>query len=98
MSIIHAITELVANAPTIDIPEPIEPTDMPGQDKISVILGVIRYVALAVGVAGIIFAGARMAISHNRGDGATHIGALGWAIGGIAVIALAVSIVTFVVN
>lgn len=96
--ILHTLTDLIQAVPTLDFPEPSGGNNMPGADKVSAILGVIKFYALGVGVAGIIIAGARMAISHGRGDGAAHIGTLGWAVAGIAVVAMAVSIVGFVVS
>ncbi|WP_242493915.1 hypothetical protein [Sanguibacter massiliensis] len=77
-----------------DIPDPIA-TQPPGTEGLTTIMGWLKWVALAVCIAGLIMAGALMAIQSRRGEGGEHAGKIGMALGGVIVISAAAALVGF---
>lgn len=73
-------------------PAPIQP---PGTGGISTLLGWLRWVGLAVCVAGLMAAGAMMSIQSHRGEGGQHVARIGMGLGGVIVIGAAASLVGF---
>ena len=51
--------------------------------------GWLQWGGLALCVAGLMFAGARMAIAHQNGRGGEHGASIGWVIGGAILIGAA---------
>ncbi|MGA3538992.1 hypothetical protein ACK8GE_06810 [Micromonosporaceae bacterium DT194] len=68
----------------------------PGSEKILQILGWAKWLVTAAAVAGAMFIGARMAISHRRGDD-TNTSALGWWLGGCILLGVAPQLVDVLV-
>lgn len=74
---------------------PITPTQPPGTEGLSDILGWVKWLALIICVVGLIIAGAMMAIQSRRGEGGEHAGKIGMALAGVIVISAATSVVGF---
>src|SRR5216110_3003456 len=89
----HSVTVL-ADDPPIN-PKSVEP---PGQvgEKIKTILGWLKYLVSAAGVAGMFITSARMMIAHRRGDD-TNVSQLGWVLGACVLAAAAPWIVAALV-
>lgn len=88
-STLSGVTEAMSSLPD---PSPAQP---PGVgDRVDTILGWLFWGGLIACIVGIVIVGTMMAISHNRGEGARHIGGLGYALVGVVVISAAVSLVT----
>lgn len=84
--------EITASLPN---PDPVQP---PGTGGISLAMGWLKWVALAVCIAGLLIAGAMMAIQSRRGEGGEHAGKIAWALGGVIVISAATSLVAFLID
>ncbi|MFF2772993.1 hypothetical protein ACFVUP_38430, partial [Streptomyces bacillaris] len=69
--------------PALDPPTPTDPgNSMPGRDKIGQIEFVARFITLGIAFIGGLMVAGGMMLSHRRGEGATHLGALGiWGAG-----------------
>jgi hypothetical protein len=91
----HAITAVSVFTDSLPNPGSEQP---PGTKGISDILGWVKWVALAVCIAGLIAAGAMMAVSHSRGGGGEHVGRIGMSLGGVIVISAAFSLVSFLAS
>ncbi|MGO3649997.1 hypothetical protein [Agrococcus casei] len=76
------------------IPNP-DPTQPPGSEGILAILGWAKWVALAVCVAGLIIAGAMLAINSRRGEGGEIAGRVVAALIGVIIISAAAALVGF---
>jgi hypothetical protein len=61
-------------------------TAPPGADGILMLLGWTKWLALAIAIAGLMITGARMAISHRRGEGGEHGAAIAWVLAGVIII------------
>lgn len=85
-------THLQAFAGSIPDPAPIQP---PGTGGITDLLGWLKWVALAVVVAGLIAAGAMMSIQSRRGEGGEHVARIAYGLGGVIVISAATALVSF---
>ncbi|WP_017558028.1 hypothetical protein [Nocardiopsis baichengensis] len=57
-----------------------------------------KWLSLAVCVAGLMIAGATMAIQSRRGEGGEHMGRIVMVLGGVVVIAAATSLIGFLVD
>lgn len=68
------------------------PTAIPGVNNLQTIIGYAAWIATGVCIIGLIVAGARMAISHRRGD-SEHMGAIGGVVAACIVIGSAASLV-----
>lgn len=80
-----------------DVPDPGVATAPPGiGDKFEQIMGWAKWICLGVAVLGIMAIGAMMTVGSRRGEGGEKVGALGWALGGVVVIAGAFSLVGFI--
>ncbi|MFW5421091.1 hypothetical protein J0910_31245 [Nocardiopsis sp. CNT-189] len=82
----------------VNIPNPGTGEPPPGSRGILTILQWVKWVALAVCVGGLIAAGATMAIQSRRGEGGEHMGRILMVLGGVVVIAAAVSMIGFLVR
>lgn len=91
--ILSATGDALASAP-IAVPDP-NATQPPGTDGINDILGWLKWIGLAVCIAGLMAAGAMMAIQSRRGEGGEHVGKIGLALGGVIVIGAASGLVGF---
>lgn len=80
-----------------DIPNP-EPGQPPGTGGFSDLISWVKWVALAVCLAGLIAAGAMMAINTRRGEGGEHVGRIGMALGGVIIIGAAGAMVGFLMD
>lgn len=76
-------------------PDPVQP---PGTTGITSILGWLKWVALIVCIAGIIIAGALMAVQSRRGEGGEHAGRIGMALAGVIVVSGAGALVAFLAD
>lgn len=68
------------------------PQSIPGVHNLQTIIGYAAWIATGVCIIGLIVVGARMAISHRRGD-SEHMGALGGVVAACIVIGSASSVV-----
>lgn len=91
------LLDLITALP-LDVPNPGSGTAPPGFGKITDIMGWGKYVALAILVMALIFAGVRMASGNRRGEGGEHAASIGWVLGGVLVVSAAASIVGFLVS
>ena len=72
--------------PLVPVPTPGAP---PGSAQFLTILNWVSWVALAICVAGVIFAGLAMIISSRRGEGGEHMGKLGTVLAGCVIVGAA---------
>lgn len=84
--------------PLVSIPEPPSPEAPPFGNQLLTIIAGFQWIALALAIIGVIIVGVRMVISIRNGEGAAHLGALGWLFAGVVLIATPVSVVGFIVN
>lgn len=63
--------------------------------KFEQVMGWAKWVCLGIAVLGIMAIGAMMTVGSRRGEGGEKVGALGWALGGVVIIAGAFSLVGF---
>ncbi len=89
MLLMSLATEVLAGVPD---PAPQQP---PGTEAVTDLMGWFKWVALAVCMAGLIAAGALMAIQSRRGEGGEHVGKIGMALGGVIIISAAGALVGF---
>lgn len=89
---LHASVSLALDL-VAQVPNPGGGTKPPGADGIEKILGWVAWVAVAVCVLGVLFAGATMAIQHRRGEGGESVSRLGWVLSGCIVIGSASALV-----
>ena len=82
-------------AASLPDPDPVQP---PGTGGISLAMGWLKWVALAICLAGLLIAGGMMAIQSRRGEGGEHAGKIAWALGGVIVISAAASLVAFLID
>ncbi|WP_219820074.1 MULTISPECIES: hypothetical protein [unclassified Pseudoclavibacter] len=89
------VGEFAANTP-VALPDspPVQP---PGTEGITTILGWLKWVALAVCIAGLVAAGAMMAVNSRRGEGGEHAGKIAMALGGVIIISAATSLIGFLI-
>lgn len=93
-SVLTAASDLAAVIPA-QLPDP-APTQPPGTEAVSTILGWATWVGLVVCILGLIAAGTLMAVQSRRGEGGEHVGKIGMALGGVIVISAAVALVGFI--
>lgn len=85
-------------AGTVTIPQPPPPVAPPfGAPLLETIAG-LQWTAFVLAIVGLIIAGIRMVLGIRQGEGAAHLGVLGWTFAGIFVVATPVSIIGFIVN
>jgi len=77
------------------LPDP-DATQPPGTSAVDDIMGWLKWVCLVACIAGIMIAGALMAIQSRRGEGGEHAGKIAWALGAAILITGATSLVGFV--
>ncbi|SJZ61474.1 hypothetical protein SAMN02745673_00927 [Marinactinospora thermotolerans DSM 45154] len=97
------MTELFASAVEVlpmsaVIPDPGSGEAPPVGAGFTTILGWVKWLALAVCVAGLMIAGATMAIQSRRGEGGEHMGRIVMVLTGVIVIAAATSLIGFLVD
>lgn len=80
-----------------DVPNP-DATQPPGTEGFNTILGWLKWGGLAACVAGIIIAGAMMAIQHRRGEGGESLGKVGWVLVAVIVISAGASLIGFLAD
>lgn len=76
------------------VPTPVA-AQPPGTEKVATLLGWGKWIGLAMCVAGLIVAGAMMAIQSRRGEGGEHVGTIGKVLAAVIVIGAAGAIVGF---
>jgi hypothetical protein len=64
-------------------------------EKFQEVMGWAKWVCLGIAVLGIMAIGAMMTVGSRRGEGGEKVGSLGWALGGVVIIAGAFSLVGF---
>jgi hypothetical protein len=72
-------------------PKPIQPAGT--GDKIDTIMNWLMYGGLTVCIAGLIIAGAMLAINTRHGEGAQQAGRIGFVLGGVILISAAAALV-----
>lgn len=80
--------------PRAEVPDP-GAEQPPGTEGISTILGWLKWGGLSVCIAGLMIAGALMAIKSQRGDGGDTTGRIGMALVGVIIISAGASLVGF---
>lgn len=83
----------VATGVLAAVPDPGAGIAPPGAEKVTTIVSWVAWVAFALCVVGVIFAGAMMAVGRSRGDGGEHASRLGWTFAGCIVIGTASALV-----
>ncbi len=78
---IHQVLEIMAA-----VPDPGGGTAPPGSEGLVTILGWAAWIALAIGVLGVIIAGITMMIQVRRGEGGEGLARLGWTLAGCIVV------------
>lgn len=91
-----AVPDLLTSLP-MDFGD-INPSQPPGTDRLSDVMGWVKWVALAICVIGIMVGGALMAIQSRRGQGGEHAGTIGMALGGVIIISAAGALVGFLMS
>ena len=76
------------------VPTPVA-AQPPGPEKVATLLGWGKWIGLAMCVAGLIVAGAMMAIQSRRGEGGEHVGTIGKVLAAVILIGAAGAIVGF---
>ena len=74
------------------VPTPVA-AQPPGTEKVATLLGWGKWIGLAMCVAGLIVAGAMMAIQSRRGEGGEHVGTIGKVLAAVILIGAAGAIV-----
>jgi hypothetical protein len=92
---IQVLHHLLSHVLSDPVPDPGSGQMPPGQvgDRVLLLLKWLAALATAAAVGGILWTGARMAISHRRGD-ETNIAQLGWVLFSCLLIGSAAAIVT----
>ena len=93
--VLEQASSVVSVMSAAGIPDPGPPKPPPGAERILDVLAWAKWLGLAIAVLGITVVGIRMVIAHRSGQGAGHLGSLGWVVAGTILIASAVSIVGF---
>lgn len=75
------------------VPDPGSGIAPPGSEGLITILRWVAWIAFAVCVAGVMIAGAAMALGNRRGEGGEHAARLGWVLAGAIVIGSASGLV-----
>lgn len=88
----ETLTHILAAAQDVPVPGNDAP---PGAEKFQEVMGWVKWLAFGIAIVGVMIIGAKLAIESRRGEGEAHLGALGKAMGGVIVIAGAVSLVGF---
>ena len=82
-----------------NIPDPGNGSAPPGVGSaFESVMGWAKWICLGIAVLGIMAIGAMIAVGSRRGEGGEKVGALGWALAGVCIIAGAVSLVGFLVT
>lgn len=85
------MTTLATLATVID-PGAVQP---PGTEGLVSIMSWVKWLALALAVAGLMVGGAMMTVQSRRGEGGEHVGRLGGTLAGVVVISAAAALVGF---
>lgn len=95
----HGATAAAGLLPvSAEIPNPGGGEAPPVGDGFITILKWAKWISLAVCVAGLMIAGATMAIQSRRGEGGEHMGRIVMVLAGVVVIAAATSLIGFLVD
>lgn len=96
---INAIfSSALAAFPSVTIPQPPGPSAPPFATQLLALIAGLQWVALAIAIIGVIIVGIKMVISIRNGEGASHLGAIGWLFAGVVLIAAPTAVVGFIVN
>ncbi|WP_406079037.1 hypothetical protein [Micromonospora sp. NBC_00858] len=97
LNLMNAALRLV---PQVQVPQPTNGGSAPPAlvTLVTTGLSLIAWGGTAAGVAGVLVTGAKMAISHKRGDSSEHMGQLGLVLGGCILVATAGPLVQFFFN
>ena len=99
MIVMEVAAEVLGTAQALvpmDIPKPGNPTQPPGFEKITDILGWIKWLCLAGLVAALMFAGAKIAFGSRHGDGEEHAGRVGKVLIGTIIVTAAGALIGFI--
>jgi type IV secretory pathway VirB2 component (pilin) len=93
---IHAAINLQATVLDVaaQVPNPGGGQAPPGSEGLLTILSWAAWIALALGVLGVIIAGITMMIQTRRGEGGEGLARLGWVLAGCVIVAGASGLVT----
>lgn len=80
------------------VPQPPGPKPPPFADQLLELIASLQWIALAIAIIGVIIVGIRMVISVRNGEGAAHLGSLGWLAAGITLIAAPAAVVGFIAS
>lgn len=94
----HAHTVLGHVGQDVTVPDPSQPSNVPGQKKVTDALWVVRFLSLGVVVGGLFGTGASMAFAHRRGEAVTHIGRLGAVFAGAFIIGGGSTLISWAAN
>ncbi|MER6603828.1 MULTISPECIES: hypothetical protein [Streptomyces] len=106
MSLIHALSDVVALAPMADAPKPgtdwdAPPASPPGMETVMPEwVGWAKYVAIGAGILGLIACGVMMMVGRRNRSHLSAEGASGllWVLGGLSVVTLAAGVVPAIVT
>ncbi|MGL5829574.1 MAG: hypothetical protein ACRC0L_08410 [Angustibacter sp.] len=93
-ALLHGMTELANLVGEAKVPKPDDGVTPPGLEKFTLVMGWAKWISLGVLVMALMFAGVKMAIGNQRGDGGEHASSIGWVLGGVIVVSAAVTIVS----
>ncbi|WP_256220687.1 hypothetical protein [Streptomyces sp. CC53] len=105
MSLMHAVSDVVALAPMAPTPQPTgwdaPPASPPGMETIlPEWVGWAKYVAIGAGILGLIACGVMMMVGRRNRSHLSAEGASGllWVLGGLSVVTLAAGVVPAIVT
>lgn len=92
------MTTLLATAPEVlAVLDPGEGAPPPGAEGIVTIVQWVAWVVLAACVVGVLLVGARMAVAHRRGEGASYAAELGLVLGAAVLVSSASALIAALV-
>lgn len=95
----HAITAVQQVLPAWDPPSPVDPGEkLPGRQKMGEVIWVARFVTGGIALIGACMVAGGMMLSHRRGEGAQHLGAIGLWGCGVFFLGIASSVVSWLAN
>jgi hypothetical protein len=99
----HAIHHVVAAVqqvlPAWDPPTPIDPGNkLPGREKVGEVIWVARFITGGLALIGACMVAGGMMLSHSRGEGIRHLGAVGLWGCGVFFLGVASSVVSWLAN
>ncbi|NAZ84562.1 hypothetical protein [Kineococcus indalonis] len=71
----------------------VTPTQPPGTENISTIIGWIGWIVLAICVIGVLIIAGTLAVRNSRGEGVENASRLGWVLGAAVIVGAAGGIV-----